>query len=141
MDYIYPGLGAPTTTYQNHIHEEIMKVVDFRDRGKKQANFHVLRETRMPAIFTENGFIDTVADANKLKQASFLQTIAQGHMNGLVRAFNLTPSGGSVYHTVVSGDTVYALSRRYGSTIQQIRNWNGVGAIYTIFTGQVIRVK
>lgn len=140
-DYIYPGLGAPTTTYQNYIHEEIMKVVDFRDRGKKQANFHVLRETNMPAILTENGFIDTVADANKLKQSSFLQAIAQGHVNGLVRAFNLTPSGGAVYHTVVSGDTVYALSLRYGSTIQQIRNWNGLNANYTIRIGQVLRVQ
>lgn len=140
-DFIYPGLGAPTTTYQNLIHEEILKVVDFRDRGKKQANFHVLRETRMPAILTENGFIDTVADANKLKQSSFLQAIAQGHVNGLVRAFNLTPSGGAVYHTVVSGDTVYGLSLRYGSTIQQIRSWNGLDANYTIRVGQVLRVK
>ncbi|MFS0591788.1 N-acetylmuramoyl-L-alanine amidase [Cytobacillus horneckiae] len=140
-DYIYPGLGAPTTTYQTLIHEEILKVVDFRDRGKKQANFHVLRETRMPAILTENGFIDTVADANKLKQSSFLQAIAQGHANGLARAFNLTPSGGAVYHTVVSGDTVFALSRRYGSTIQQIRKWNGLDANYTIRIGQVLRVQ
>lgn len=140
-DYIYPGLGAPTTTYQNLIHEEVMKVVDFRDRGKKQANFHVLRETRMPAILTENGFIDTVDDANKLKQASFIQAIAQGHVNGLVSAFNLIPLGSVVYHTVVSGDTVYSLSVRYGSTIEQIRIWNGLDANYTIFPGQILRVS
>ncbi|ASV68154.1 N-acetylmuramoyl-L-alanine amidase [Cytobacillus sp. FSL W7-1323] len=140
-DYIYPGSGTPTTTYQNIIHEEIMKVVNFADRGRKQANFHVLRESNMPAILTENGFIDTVADANKLKQASFIQAIAQGHVNGLVRAFNLVPSGGAIYHTVVSGDTVYALSQRYGSTIAQIRSWNGLDANYTIYPGQVLRVK
>lgn len=118
-----------------------MKVVNFADRGRKQANFHVLRESNMPAILTENGFIDTVADANKLKQASFIQAIAQGHVNGLVRAFNLVPSGGAIYHTVVSGDTVYALSQRYGSTIAQIRSWNGLDANYTIYPGQVLRVK
>ncbi|MBN6887285.1 LysM repeat protein [Cytobacillus horneckiae] len=53
----------------------------------------------------------------------------------------LTPSGGAVYHTVVSGNTVYALSRRYDSTIQQIRSWNGLDANYTIRVGQVLRVK
>ncbi|MFS0590861.1 LysM domain-containing protein [Cytobacillus horneckiae] len=53
----------------------------------------------------------------------------------------LTPSGGAVYHTVVFGDTVYALSRRYDSAIQQIRSWNGLDDNYTIRVGQVLRVK
>ncbi|MCY8369095.1 N-acetylmuramoyl-L-alanine amidase, partial [Bacillus spizizenii] len=65
--YIYPGVGAPTTTYQSAIHSNVIQAVDFADRGRKTANFHVLRESAMPALLTENGFIDTVADANKLK--------------------------------------------------------------------------
>ena len=35
-DFIYPGSGAPTTTYQSNIHSEILKLVNFTDRGKKQ---------------------------------------------------------------------------------------------------------
>ena len=140
-DYIYPGLSTPTTTYQNNIHEEIIKLVNFRDRGKKTANFHVLRETRMPALLTENGFIDTVTDANKLKSASFIATLARGHVNGIARSFNLPKKNSAIYHTVVSGDTVYSLSRRYGSSIQEIRSWNGLNANYTIYVGQVLRVK
>ncbi|AKO93243.1 N-acetylmuramoyl-L-alanine amidase [Priestia filamentosa] len=88
-DYVFPGIGAPTTTYQNLIHEEILKSVDFTNRGKKTANFHVLRETNMPAILTENGFIDNVNDVAKLRNASFITSIARGHVNGLARAFNL----------------------------------------------------
>ncbi|MFI8496786.1 N-acetylmuramoyl-L-alanine amidase [Peribacillus butanolivorans] len=88
--YIYPGVGAPTTTYQDFIHEEILKQVDFTTRGKKTANFHVLRETIMPALLTENGFIDNVNDAKKLISRSFLTNIARGHANGLARAFKLT---------------------------------------------------
>lgn len=140
-DYIYPGVGAPTTTYQNIIHEEVLKQVDFQNRGKKQANFHVLRESNMPAILTENGFIDNAADANKLKQPAFIERIARGHVNGLARAFNLQPKAPVVYHTVVTGDTVYSLAQRYGSTIQQIRSWNGLDENYTIYIGQVLRVK
>lgn len=89
-DYIYPGVGAPTTTYRDIMHEEILKVVDFRDRGKKTANFHVLRETAMPALLTENGFVDNTSDAEKLKSSAFIQSIARGHANGLARAFNLS---------------------------------------------------
>ncbi|MGD6873029.1 N-acetylmuramoyl-L-alanine amidase [Sutcliffiella horikoshii] len=139
-DFIYPGVGAPTTTYQTLIHEEVMKLVNFRDRGKKTANFHMLRESNMPALLTENGFIDNAEDAAKLKLASFIESIARGHVNGLVRSFNLTRKTSAIYHTVVAGDTVYSLSQRYGSTVQQIRDWNNLDSNYTIVVGQVLLV-
>ena len=88
--FIYPNLGAPTTTYQNHIHAEVLKEIDLRDRGKKRANFHVLRESNMPAVLTENGFIDNSSDAAKLKSAASITSIARGHVNGIVKAFGLT---------------------------------------------------
>ncbi|NMD70133.1 N-acetylmuramoyl-L-alanine amidase [Bacillus sp. DNRA2] len=87
--YIYPGVGAPTTTYRNAIHDEVLKVVNFVDRGKKSADFHVLRESNMDAVLTENGFIDNINDATKLRSASFIDALARGHANGLARAFNL----------------------------------------------------
>ncbi|WP_243356084.1 N-acetylmuramoyl-L-alanine amidase family protein [Bacillus litorisediminis] len=139
--FIYPNVGAPTTTYQDIIHEEILKQVDFYNRGKKEANFHVLRETYMPALLTENGFIDNATDANKLKQSSYIERIARGHVNGLARAFNIPKKTTYVYHTVVEGDTVYSLSRTYGSTIDQIKEWNNLDDNYTIYVGQVLRVK
>ncbi|MFS0783298.1 N-acetylmuramoyl-L-alanine amidase [Bacillus sp. 1P06AnD] len=140
-DFVYPGSGAPTTTYQSTIHSEIMKQVDFVDRGKKQSNLHVLRESNMPAILTENGFIDNATDAAKLKNSAYLDKIALGHVNGLAKALGLTPKSGVVYHTVVAGDTVYALSIKYGSTVQQIKDWNGLDSNYTIKVGQKLRVK
>lgn len=140
-DFIYLGSGAPTTTYQNNIHSEILKLVNFTDRGKKQQNFHVLRESNMPALLTENGFIDNATDASKLKTASFIESLARGHVNGIVKCFNLTKKSTAVYHTVVSGDTVYSLSQRYGTTAQQIKDWNALDSNYTIRIGQALRVK
>lgn len=87
--YIFPGVGAPTSTYQNEIHEEVIAETRFNNRGKKSANFHVLRETIMPALLTENGFIDTAIDANQLKDSNFITKIARGHVNGLESAFSL----------------------------------------------------
>ncbi|WP_367949326.1 N-acetylmuramoyl-L-alanine amidase [Bacillus sp. FJAT-29790] len=88
-DHIYPGSGGVTVANQNIIHEEVVKQVDFHDRGEKQSNFHVLRESKMPALLTENGFIDNAGDAAKLKKADFIDRIARGHVNGLEKAFGL----------------------------------------------------
>jgi len=88
-DYIFPGTNVPETTYQNLIHQEVIKETDFRDRGKKEANFHMLRESNMPAILTENGFIDNPTDAANLSRFAYLERIAYGHVQGLVRAFRL----------------------------------------------------
>lgn len=90
-DYIYRDLASTSTTakYQNIIHTEVLKMNKLQDRGKKKANFHVLRESAMPAMLTENGFIDNAHDAALMKQDSWRQDVAQGHANGLAKAFKL----------------------------------------------------
>ncbi|TYS66386.1 N-acetylmuramoyl-L-alanine amidase [Bacillus infantis] len=77
---------------QSDIHKAVMaeiKGFGVIDRGAKAANYHVLRESHMPAALTESLFIDKAADAALLKQDIFLDAIARGHVNGLVQAFNL----------------------------------------------------
>ncbi|WP_066289818.1 N-acetylmuramoyl-L-alanine amidase family protein [Bacillus sp. FJAT-29937] len=88
-DYIHPSKRQNSASYQEIIHEEIVKQIDLIDRGKKQENFHMLRESNMPAMLTENGFIDNPKDASKLSQSSYIDRIARGHVNGLVKAFKL----------------------------------------------------
>ncbi|KXG10680.1 Sporulation-specific N-acetylmuramoyl-L-alanine amidase [Anoxybacillus sp. P3H1B] len=89
--YIYNGnVSSATIAYQNVIHAEILKAIgNMTDRGKKRANYAVLRETNMPALLTENLFIDNVNDAAKLKSEQFLLQVAHGHVEGLVKAFGL----------------------------------------------------
>ncbi|PLR77132.1 N-acetylmuramoyl-L-alanine amidase [Bacillus sp. V3-13] len=147
-DYIYSGTGAPTTSYQNIVHEEAVKITGFRDRGKKQANFHMLRETAMPALLTENGFIDNQADAASLKQASFIERIARGHVNGLARAFNLPQKkDGSVttfepmMYTVKAGDTLSELAVRFGTSVGELVRLNNIKDPDLIRAGERIRVR
>lgn len=89
-DYIYPKANAATAAYQNQIHSEVVKATAFKDRGKKTNDLYVLRESKMPALLTENGFVDTAEDAEKLKDPAFIEKIARGHVNGLVKVFKLT---------------------------------------------------
>ena len=67
------ALGVETFTYTNssikarELAEKIQKsLVDigFVNRGVKTANFHVLRETKAPAVLVEVGFIDNTGDNN-----------------------------------------------------------------------------
>lgn len=87
--FIYPSVPLRTKKIQQDIHNEILRFIDLKNRGMKTANFHVLRETKMDALLTENGFIDNMIDAKKLKSKDFLHKIAQGHAAGIAIAFNL----------------------------------------------------
>lgn len=95
--FIYNGsVSSQTVALQNVIHTEIVKAINVLDRGKKRANYAVLRETNMSALLTENLFIDNTSDAAKLKSEQFLQQIAYGHVQGIVKAFGLKKKGGQV---------------------------------------------
>jgi N-acetylmuramoyl-L-alanine amidase len=90
--YIYSDTSNPKTqAFQNILHQECMKAIkgDMQDRGKKRANFAVLRQTNMIAVLSENGFIVNASDASKLKSEAFLDKLAQGHVNGFVQFFGL----------------------------------------------------
>lgn len=78
-----------TNAIRRTIHNKTVEQTGFTDRGAKQANLHVLRESSAPAVLTENGFIDNAADANKLKSDAFIEEIAQAHANGIAKALGL----------------------------------------------------
>lgn len=133
--YVYPGVSAPTTTYRNALHDEIVRSVDFTNRGKKTANFHVLRETSMSAILTENGFIDTAADANKLRNATFLQGIARAHATGLEEAFQLKKAG-NLYKVQAGAFKVKANADELAATLKS----KGFDA-FVVLDGGMFRVQ
>jgi N-acetylmuramoyl-L-alanine amidase len=81
----WTNVDSGTMAFQNVMHNEILRAMggSVSDRGKKSANFHMLRESKMKAVLTENLFISNSADANLLKDDDFLDKIATGHVNGL----------------------------------------------------------
>ncbi|MFI8494432.1 LysM peptidoglycan-binding domain-containing protein [Peribacillus butanolivorans] len=115
---------------QSTIHAEITKLIDMKDRGEKIANFQVLRTSIMPAVLTECRFIDNAVDTAKLKTSVFIENLAKGHVNGLVKAFNLKKKAAaenvvtSTSYTIVKGDTFYSIAKRYGTTVDNLKSLN-----------------
>ena len=45
------------------------------------------------------------------------------------------------YYTVVAGDTLSAIAKKYGTTVNQLVEWNGIANPNMISVGQKFRVK
>ncbi|WP_370221978.1 N-acetylmuramoyl-L-alanine amidase [Cytobacillus sp.] len=91
--FIYNGsISSATQAFQNTLHAEVMAAMRkdgvTSDRGKKRANFAVLRQTKMVACLTENLFIDT-SDANFLKKEAFLKAVGEAHARGVAKFLGL----------------------------------------------------
>lgn len=56
-----------------------------RTRGTKQANLHVLRESLMPAILVEVGFLTHKNEANHLRKGWYTSKVAKGILRGIER--------------------------------------------------------
>lgn len=66
---------------------KIVKLTGAESRGIKQANFAVIRETNMPAILVEAGFLSNHKERVKLKDPHYRKYIATGIANGIDQYF------------------------------------------------------
>ncbi|TMU87545.1 sporulation protein [Bacillus sp. BHET2] len=92
--YVYNGsVPSQTLTYQTIIHDEVMAGIkpsyNVLDRGKKRANFHVLRETKLPSLLLEILFIDNPADVVLLNNSNFRSATGAAIGKGVGKALGL----------------------------------------------------
>jgi N-acetylmuramoyl-L-alanine amidase len=90
--YTFTKGSAEGENIRSIVHKEVAAYYQsngFPDRGMKKADFAVLRGTKMPSVLLENLFIDTQADALKLKNSSFRAGVAQAIAGGMIKALNL----------------------------------------------------
>lgn len=117
--YRYLTTDSVTQSMHTALHSNVLSamrsVASVADRGKKTANFHVIRETNMPAILTENLFIDTSYDAGLLKRADFIAAVARGHALGIAQHLGLQ---GNTYTTIVDNATAgrFTASANWGTS-------------------------
>lgn len=92
--FIYTNAGSKTGMIRKTIHDEVSDFFKqqggFPDRGKKVANFSVIRNTKMPAVLLENLFIDNPKDIAQLLLPGFTEKLGVTIARGIVKALNLS---------------------------------------------------
>lgn len=85
--FSYPG-SIDGARLRNAIYAEIMnRLPSWRQRGTKEANFYVLRKTKMPACLVECGFITNIEEEKMLADPEIRQTFAEGIVAGIEAYF------------------------------------------------------
>ncbi|GFN31762.1 N-acetylmuramoyl-L-alanine amidase [Paenibacillus xylaniclasticus] len=91
--YVYTGTRQKESgKRQDVVHAAIMSAlrpVGVVDRGKKEASFAVIRETRMPAILIENLFVDNAEDAALLNNPNVIDKLSDAIAEGIAQALKL----------------------------------------------------
>lgn len=91
-DYTYPTVGARTSEIRKVIHSNLAPIWIAEGRqnlGMKTANFQVLRDTVMPAVLVENGYLTNEADARLISDPEMRQRLAIALSKGVAQALGL----------------------------------------------------
>lgn len=71
------------------VHPEVVKAYGLKNRGLKTNNLHITRQTKMPAILIEGGFMDSTIDIVKLRDNNVLKNAGIGVALGVAKYANL----------------------------------------------------
>ncbi|MBU0903876.1 MAG: N-acetylmuramoyl-L-alanine amidase, partial [Firmicutes bacterium] len=81
--FTWVNARSVTRSFATLIHQEVIKSTGRKNRGIKQGDFAVLRETNMPAVLVECGFMTNKQEMKLLKEPMYQQQCADGISNGI----------------------------------------------------------
>lgn len=73
-----------------YVQDELIKHTGLRNRGVKSYNFQVLRESNMPAVLVECGFMDNLEEAKLMIDENYQRKCARAMAIGICRFFGVT---------------------------------------------------
>jgi N-acetylmuramoyl-L-alanine amidase len=82
-----PTRAKNSKTLATSILQKLIRNTDAESRGVKKGNFYVIRETSMPAVLVEGGFISNPEERVLLKSRDYQEKIAKGIADGIDQYF------------------------------------------------------
>lgn len=70
---------------------KVLLTTEAKSRGVKTANFRVIKETVMPAVLVEGGFLSNTEEKNLCKKASYQEALALGIAKGIDEYAKMRP--------------------------------------------------
>ena len=81
--FTFPGASAKTKKLSSCIHQALLLSTGRKNRGQKQRDFAVLRDTRMPAVLVECGFMTNLEELALLKSEAYRKRCARAIAFGI----------------------------------------------------------
>lgn len=102
--YTYLNPGEKSRELAESIQASLV-ILGFVDRGVKEANYHVLRETKSPAVLVEIGFIDNTEDNNLFDEKR--NEIIKGLAKAILAEIGIDYIEASVETEEATGENLY----------------------------------
>lgn len=93
--YVQPG-ASKARDIANIVNPRIVSAMGLRNRGVQTKDLHMTRESVMPAILTEGGFMDSTVDIAAMRDPARLKAQGYAIADGLAEYFGLKPKSAQV---------------------------------------------
>ena len=104
--------------------------------------YYIIRETTpMQSLLVEYGFIDNANDRVKLQNdlLNYVEAVVRAIAQYAGVPYTPPEGSGTNFYTVVKGDSLWSIARKFGVTVQQLRDANNLTSD-TLTVGQLLRI-
>ena len=137
---LYSDLSNARSTFDTSLAEDYDLWIAYYEDRNRLINIETSWNTYIGIQYTDRGRVNGIngnVDRDLYTEEIFLDETSEIANN----SGNTTPSNtGSVEYTVQSGDTLSAIARRYGTTVQELVDINNIQNPDLIYPGEKLRI-
>ncbi len=118
-----------------------LSALGLRNRGlKDRRDLYVINNTTMPAMIVECAFVDSESDMKNYNP----KKVATAIYKGICTTSNIgeeEEANTNQYYIVKKGDTLWGISRKFGTTVDRLVEMNSIKNKNFISIGQNLRIR